>query len=118
MASVRHHHDHGQVQHLGMELQEARRLGKQPVREPGFAVHLHLQQHHRLLRRAALTAARPEQVIKAVVGSLELSRLKAIRRITGRIRAELGRGRGERLLRTRQQQRDQIRRTLKQAVEP
>ena len=110
---VGNHHDHGQVMHLGMELKEASRLSKQPVLEPGFALHLHLQQHHRLLRRAALATARPEGTIEAVVGSLELRRLKAVDRIPRRIRPQAGRG-----CTTRQQQRDQIRRALEQAVKP
>jgi hypothetical protein len=50
-----------------MELQEASSLGKQPVLEPRLALHLHLQQHHRLLRRTALAAARPERTIETMV---------------------------------------------------
>ena len=49
---VRHHHNHGQVLHLGVELQEASSLGKQPMFEPRLALHLHLQQHHRLFGSA------------------------------------------------------------------
>ena len=46
-ALVWHHHDHGQVVDLWMQLQKACGLGKQPVLEPRLGVHLHLQQHHR-----------------------------------------------------------------------
>ena len=46
---VRHHDHYGQVQHLGMELEKAKALGTQTVLEPRLGVHLHLQQHHRLL---------------------------------------------------------------------
>jgi len=52
-----------------------------------------------------------------MVGGLQLGGLKAIQRIAGRIRAEQGSGRGARCRSTRQQQRDQIRRALEQAVE-
>ena len=31
---VRHHHNHGQVLHLGMQLQKASSLGKEPVLDP------------------------------------------------------------------------------------
>jgi len=63
-APVWHHNNHGQMQHLGMALQEASRLGKQPVLEPSLGVHLHLQQCHRLLGCSAFTAAWPEHAIK------------------------------------------------------
>ena len=86
-APVRHHHDHGQVLHLGVELQKARGLGDQPVLEPRLGVHLHLQQHHRLLRRAGLAAFGPKRPIKAMVRRLELGCLKAVERIARRIRA-------------------------------
>ena len=46
---VRHHHNHGQVQHLAVQLEKAKALGTQTVLEPRPGVHLHLQQHHRLL---------------------------------------------------------------------
>ena len=46
-APVRHHHNHCQMQHLGMQLQKASGLSKEPVLEPRLGVHLHLQQHHR-----------------------------------------------------------------------
>jgi hypothetical protein len=45
------------MQHLGMELQEASRLGKQAVLEPRLGGHLHLQQHHGLVRHAGLCQA-------------------------------------------------------------
>ena len=48
-APVGNHHNHGQVLHLGVQLQEAKALGAQTVLEPRLGVHLHLQQHHRLL---------------------------------------------------------------------
>jgi hypothetical protein len=44
-------HVHFQMRPLGMELQEASRLGKQPVLEPSLGLLLQLQQHHRPLRR-------------------------------------------------------------------
>jgi hypothetical protein len=64
---VRHHDDDGQVQHLGVELKKAKSLGAQAVLEPRLGVHLHLQQHHRLLGCSALTAAWPEDAIKTVI---------------------------------------------------
>jgi hypothetical protein len=66
-AMVRHHHHHGQMQHLGVELEKASGLGKQTVLEPRLAVHLHLQQHHRLLRCARLAISGPKGPIKAMV---------------------------------------------------
>ena len=53
-APVRHHHHHGQMQHLGVELHKARCLRPQSVLEPSLGVHLNLQQHHRLLLCAGL----------------------------------------------------------------
>ena len=87
---VRHHHNHGQMLHLGMELQKAKTLGAQTVLEPRLGVHLHLQQHHRLLGGARFCRARPEHSIEAMVHRLELRRLKAIKRIAWRIRPERG----------------------------
>jgi hypothetical protein len=46
---VGNHHDHGQVLHLRVQLKKAKTLGAQTVLEPRLGVHLHLQQHHRLL---------------------------------------------------------------------
>jgi hypothetical protein len=51
-APVRHQHHHGQVLHLRVQLEEAKALSAKPVLEPRLALRLHLQQHHRLLRRA------------------------------------------------------------------
>lgn len=48
-APVRHHHNHGQVLHLGVQLEKAKALGTQTVLEPRLGVHLNLQQHHRPL---------------------------------------------------------------------
>ena len=64
---MRHHDHHGQVLHLGMELQEASSLGKQPVLEPRLALHLHLQQNNRLLGCALVSQARPKRPIEAMV---------------------------------------------------
>ena len=75
-APVRNHNNHGEMLHLGMELQEASGLGKQPVLEPRLGVHLHLQQHHRLLGGARFYRARPEGPIESMVCRLELWRLK------------------------------------------
>jgi len=110
---VRHDNHRLQVLHLGMELQKAEGLSCEPVLELLRALHLHLEQHHRLLRCAALATPRPEHAIKPMVHRLELWRLKSVDGITRRIRTQRG-GRCT----TRQQQRDQIRRALKQAVEP
>jgi ATP-dependent helicase YprA (DUF1998 family) len=52
-APVRHHYDHRQMLHLGVELQEAKAL--------------HLQQHNRLLWRALVSQARPKRPIEAMV---------------------------------------------------
>jgi hypothetical protein len=73
-APVRHQHDHGQMLHLGMQLEKAKALSSQSVLETLLGVHLHLQQHHRLLRRARVCSTRPERSIKAVVGRLQLGR--------------------------------------------
>ena len=62
-----HRHHHGQMQYLGVELQKASGLSKQTVLEPWLGVHLHLQQHHRLLRRAFVSRARPIGPIKGMV---------------------------------------------------
>jgi len=112
-ALVLNHHDHGQMEYLGMELQKAEGLSSEPVLELGSGLHLHLEQHHRLLRCADLATPRPEHAIEAVIHRLELRSLKAVERIPRRISPQAGR----RCI-TRQQQRDQIRRALKQAVEP
>ena len=53
-APVGNHHDHGQVLHLRVQLEKAKALGTQSVLEPRLGVHLHLQQHHRLLLCAGL----------------------------------------------------------------
>ena len=50
--SLWHHHDNGQMLHVGVKLQEASCLGKQTVLEAWITKHLPLQQHHGLLRRA------------------------------------------------------------------
>ncbi len=103
----------GQLLRLGMQLGKAGGLGPEPVLELGLGVHLHLQQHDRLLRSTALVAARPEHAIEAVISGLECPSLKAVELIPRRISPQAGRG-----CTTRQQQRDQIRRALKQAVKP
>ena len=64
---VWHHHHHGQMQHLGVELEKTKALGAKAMLEPRLAVHLHLQQHHRLLRRARLAISGPKGPIKAMV---------------------------------------------------
>ena len=63
-APVRHHNDHSQMQHLGVELEKAKALGAKAMLKPRLAVHLHLKQHHRLLwcaRLARCWAKRPHQ---------------------------------------------------------
>ena len=89
-APVRHQHHHGQVLHLRMQLQKAKALSAKPVLEPTLAVHLHFQQHHRLLRRADLPASGPERPIEAMVRRLQLRRLKAIERVARSIGPERG----------------------------
>ena len=64
---VRHYNNHGQMQHLGVELKKTKALGSQAVLEALLGVHLHLQQHHRLLGCFALTATWPEDAIKTVI---------------------------------------------------
>jgi hypothetical protein len=49
-----------------VELEKAKALGPQPVHKTWFAVHLHLQQHHWLLRCAGLAASGPKRPIKAI----------------------------------------------------
>jgi hypothetical protein len=46
-----------------------------------LAVHLHLQEHHRLLVRAVLAAPRPKQAIEAVVHSVEFAGIKVLERV-------------------------------------
>jgi hypothetical protein len=75
-----------QVLHLGVELHKARCLRPQTVLEPRLGVHLHLQQHHRLLGCAHFCRARPERAIEAMVCRLGLWRLKAVEGIARRIR--------------------------------
>jgi hypothetical protein len=64
---VRKHNNHGQMLHLGMELEKAKALGSQAVLEPRLGAHLHLQRHHRLLGCAAIDAPWPEDTIKTVI---------------------------------------------------
>ena len=64
---VRHHHHHGQMQHLGVELEKASGLSKQTVLEPRLAVHLHLEKHRRLFWCALVSRARPKRTIKTMV---------------------------------------------------
>ena len=113
-----HHHDHSEMLHLWVQLQKARGLSKQPMFEPRFGVHLHLQQQHRPFRRARFCRARPEGSIEAVVRRFQFGSIKAIQRITRRVGPELGQYGGIGSTRRRQQQRDQIWRALKQAIEP
>ena len=117
-APVGNHHNHGQVQYLRMQLQKASGLSKQPVLEPRLGVHLHLQQHHGPICRTGLPRSRPERAIQAMVHRFELSRVRAIKRIARRIQPKRGHCRGIGSTLRRQQQRDQIGRTLKQAIEP
>ncbi|MCX5967646.1 MAG: hypothetical protein NTV57_08420 [Cyanobacteria bacterium] len=111
---VRHYHDNGQVLHLGVELEKAKALGAKAMLEPRLGVHLHLKQHHWVLRRAFVSRARPKRPVKAMVRRFELRSLKAVERIPRRIGPE----RGSCRTRRRQQQRDQIGRALKQPVKP
>ena len=111
---LRHHHDHSQMQHLGVELQKTKALSAEAVFKPRLGVHLHLKQHHWVLRGAGLAAFGPKGPIKTMVSCFELRRVKSIERITRRIRPE----RGKRRRTLRQQQGDQIRRALEQPVEP
>jgi hypothetical protein len=112
---MRHHHDNGQVQDLGVELQKASGLGKEAVLESRLGVHLHLQQHHRPIRPAGLCASGPEHPIEAMVDRFELSGVKAIQHITWRILAERGRRRDPPHW---QKQDDQIGGALEEPVEP
>ena len=82
--------------------------------KPRLGVHLHLKQHHWVLRGAGLAAFGPKGPIKTMVSCFELRRVKSIERIARRIRPE----RGKRRRTLRQQQGDQIRRALEQPVEP
>ena len=58
---VRHDDHHSQMFHLGVELQKAKALSAEAMREPRLAVHLHLEQHNRLLWRALVSQARPKR---------------------------------------------------------
>ena len=78
---MRHYHDHGQMEHLGVELQKTKALGAKAVFKPRLGVHLHLEKHHWVLRGAGLTASGPERPVKAVVHRLELGSLIAVERI-------------------------------------
>ena len=83
-----------------------------------FGMHLHLEKNHGLLWGAALAAPRPERPIKSMVRRFQFRSLKAIQRIARRIRPKEGRCRGACSTHGRQQQRNQIRRALKEAIEP
>ena len=63
---VRCDNHHLKVLHLGVSLDKAGGFGPEPVLEPRLGLHLHLKQHHRLLRCAAFAAARAEGTIEAV----------------------------------------------------
>ncbi len=89
-APVGHHHNHCKMLHPRMQLQEAEALGAKPVHEPGFGMHLHLQQHHRPLRHAGLPASGPERAIETMLGSFEFRCVKAIQHIPRGIRPEQG----------------------------
>jgi hypothetical protein len=78
---VGHENHHLQMLHLGMQLCKAGGLGPEPVLELALGVHLHFQQHDRLLPSIALVAARPEHTIEAEVHRLEFGDIKAIQRI-------------------------------------
>jgi len=71
---VRHHHNHGEMLHLGMELKKAKALGAQTLLEPRLGVHLHLQHHHRLLGGAHFCRARPERPIETMVRRFQFRR--------------------------------------------
>ena len=107
-----HYNHYLQVLHLGVQLQKAEALSCKPVPEPNLGLHLHFEQHHRLLSGAALIAARPEHAVEAVIHRFEFWRVKAIQRIARGIGPQAGNSN------PRQQQRDQIQRTLEQAVKP
>ncbi len=81
-APMRHQHDHGQVQHMRMQLQKVKAMGAKTVLEPRLGVHLHLQQHDRLFRCAPFRRARPEDPIEAMVCGFKFRRLEAIERIS------------------------------------
>jgi hypothetical protein len=115
---VGNHHDHGQVLHLRVQLKKAKTLGAQTVLEPRIGVHLHLQQHHRLLGCARFYRARPERPIETMVRRFQFRRVKALEQIAWRIRREQGHCRGACSTCRRQQQRDQVRRALEQDIEP
>ena len=53
--------------HLRVELEKAKALGAKAVFKPRLGVHLHLKQHHWVLRGAGLTAFGPKGPIKAMV---------------------------------------------------
>jgi ABC-type histidine transport system ATPase subunit len=86
--------------------------------KPSLALHLHLQQHHRLLRRAGCRDMRPEHPIEAMVHRFDVRGVKAVERIARRIRSEREQRRSPCSTHGGQQQRDQIRRALEQAIEP
>ena len=82
-----HYNHYLQVLHLGVQLQKAEALSCKPVPEPNLGLHLHFEQHHRLLSGAALIAARPEHAVEAVIHRFEFWRVKAIQRIARGIRS-------------------------------
>ena len=102
------------MQHLGVELEKAKALGAKAVLEPRLAVHLHLKQHHWVLRGARLPDSGPERPIKTMARSFQLWRLKTVERIARRIWPQGGSLSGT----MRQEQGDQIGRALEQPVEP
>jgi len=72
---VRHHHNHRQVLHLGVELEKAKALSAQAVLEPRLGVHLDLQQHHLPLRGVGFRASGLKSAIEAMVGCFEFGRV-------------------------------------------
>ena len=69
-----HYHNHGQVLDLGVQLHKTRCLRPEAVPETLFGMHLHVQQHHRLLGCARFCRARPERPIKSMVRRFQLRR--------------------------------------------
>ena len=107
-------HDPAEWLRYGVALLQTLTPGAEAIREPRLAVHLHLQQHHRLLRRAGLPASGPKRPIKTMVRRFELRRLKAIERIPRSIGPQGLSLSGS----LRQQQGDQVRGALEQPEEP
>jgi hypothetical protein len=117
---MRRDHQHRPVLHLGLLLQKPIGLCCQAVVEARIGVHLHLQEHYRELRTAGFGAARalarPQNPSEAVAELFDLKGLKAVEPIARSTWVEVQRG--DRGIRTRQEDADQVGGALENPLVP